>query len=245
MKLSILLALLSVCASVAHAGPVINIGSMYDYLDAEKTTYLKRVYNNGDQTAFVRINIHEMLFDEKGNVTEQLVEPPADATQRRGLVASPARLIVPVKGMQGTRLLYLGARDEERYYRVRFVPVMPEKEDQFAVTDEERETYKNAMSAGVNVMTGYGSVFFVRPEKTVFDTKVQDEAAHYRVTNAGNSSIEVDEFKDCSASKESDCAPTTKHIVRPGNSYGFDKEAGRVYRFNLVEGKKSTAVELK
>ena len=42
-------------------------------------------------------------------------------------MASPARLIVPAKGMQGTRLLHMGGRDTERYFRVRFVPVVPEK----------------------------------------------------------------------------------------------------------------------
>ena len=49
-------------------------------------------------------------------------------------MASPARLIVPAKGMQGTRLLHMGERDTERYFRVRFVPVVPEKEDEFAVS---------------------------------------------------------------------------------------------------------------
>ena len=64
-------------------------------------------------------------------------------------MASPARLIVPANGMQGTRLLYMGERDRERYFRVRFVPVVPEKEDEFAVSSEEREDYKKTLSAGV------------------------------------------------------------------------------------------------
>ena len=71
----------------------------------------------------------------------------------RRLMASPARLIVPANGMQGTRLLMMGERDRERYFRVRFIPVVPEKEDEFAVSAEEREQYKTTLSAGVNVMT--------------------------------------------------------------------------------------------
>jgi hypothetical protein len=35
---------------------------------------------------------------------------------------------------------------------------------------------------------------------------------------------------------ETDCEPTTKHHVRAGNTFEFEKKAGREYRFNLVEG---------
>jgi hypothetical protein len=46
----------------------------------------------------------------------------------------------------------------------------------------------------------------------------------------------IDEFKNCSLSDESDCGATTKHHVMAGKSFAFDKEAGREYRFKLVEG---------
>lgn len=236
---------LGLCATAAQAGPSINIGTVYDYMDGDKSTYLKRVFNGGDSTAFVRVNIYEMTFDAAGKATETpLTNQGSDAAQRKGLVASPARLIVPAKGMQATRLLYIGERDRERYYRVRFVPVVPEKADQFSVSDEERETYKESMSAGVNIMTGYGAIFFVRPKNTHFDTKIQDGPTEYRVDNKGNSTIVLDEFKDCSAKKESDCQATKKHHVRPGKSFSFTKESARVYRFNLVEGKTANKIEV-
>ncbi|WP_338806835.1 molecular chaperone [Pseudomonas chlororaphis] len=237
---------LGLCASAAHAGPNLNIGTVYDYMDGDKSTYLKRVFNSGDSTAFVRVNIFEITFDAKGNTTETPLDSAgSDASQRKGLVASPARLIIPAQGMQATRLLYMGERERERYYRVRFVPVVPEKEDQFNVSDADRELYKQSMSAGVNIMTGYGGIFFVRPKNTRFDTKIQDGPTEYRVANAGNSTIVLDEFKDCSVKNESDCQATQKHHLRPGMSFAFTKEAGRVYRFNLVEGSSSKEVEVK
>lgn len=228
---------LSLCATAAQAGPSINIGTVFDHMDGDKSTYLKRVFNRGDSTAFVRVNIYEMTFDAAGTATETPLDNQGDnAAQRKGLVASPARLIVPAKGMQATRLLYIGERDYERYYRVRFVPVVPEKADQFDVSDADREQYKEAMSAGVSVMTGYGAIFFVRPKNTRFETKIQDGPTEYRVENAGNSTIELDEFKDCSVEKESDCRATKKHHVRPGKVFSFAKEPARIYKFNLVEG---------
>jgi len=230
---------------LAYAGPNINVGVVYDYLDGDKSTYLKRVFNGGDSTAFVKINIMEILYSADGAAEEVPLKSQADGNARDGLMASPARLIVPSNGMQGSRLLFLGERDSERYFRVRFVPVVPEKEDEFAVSAEERETYRASLSAGVNVLAGYGTVFFVRPKNTRFDSRIEDSANRYSLSNRGNSVVVVDEFKDCAVANPLECRPVTKNHVLPGRAFTFEKEAGRVYRFNLVEGSGQKVHEVK
>ncbi|MDI3356609.1 molecular chaperone [Pseudomonas sp. UYIF39] len=239
-----LLWVLSVFCGTANAGPQINVGTVYDYLDADKSTYLKRVFNSGDATAFVKVNVLEIVYDADGAPKEIPVEAAVDGASRNGLMASPARLIVPAQGMQGTRLLYMGERDRERYFRVRFLPVVPENEDEFAVSSEEREDYKKNLSAGVNVMTGFGTVFFVRPKDARFETAINDTASRYELKNNGNTVVIVDEFKSCSLSNESDCGATTKHHVMAGKAFGFDKEKGREYRFNLIEGNSKKVLKI-
>ncbi|MHC8368386.1 molecular chaperone [Pseudomonas sp. ZT5P21] len=221
---------------VANAGPQINVGTVYDYLDGDKSTYLKRVFNSGDSTAFVKVNVLEIVYDADGKPQEVPVETAADGASRNGVMASPARLIVPAQGMQGTRLLYLGERDRERYFRVRFVPVVPAKEDEFLISHEEREDYKKTLSAGVNVMTGFGTVFFVRPKDARYDTVINDTPGRYELRNNGNTVLVIDEFKSCSLADEADCGATTKHHVMAGKTFEFDKEKGREYRFKLIEG---------
>jgi len=236
MKRLFLLSVLSVFGVTAKAGPQINVGTVYDYLDGDKSTYLKRVFNSGDSTAFVKVNVLEIVYGADGKPQEIPVENAADGASRNGVMANPARLIVPAQGMQGTRLLYLGERDRERYFRVRFVPVVPEKEDEFLVNEEEREDYKKTLSAGVNVMTGFGTVFFVRPKDARYDTVINDAPGRYVLRNNGNTVLVVDEFKSCSLSDETDCGATTKHHVMAGSTFEFDKEKGREYRFKLIEG---------
>ncbi|MCP2074257.1 UNVERIFIED_ORG: hypothetical protein J2Y77_003693 [Pseudomonas lini] len=232
--------------SAAQAGPQIGVGVVYDYLDGDKSTYMKRVFNGGTSTAFVKVNILEILYNEDGSYQEVPLQDQASAMAKDGLMASPARLIVPANGMQGTRLLFMGNRDKERYFRVRFVPVVPEAEDEFAVSAEEREAYKKErVAAGVKVLAGYGTVFFVRPKDTRFETVIDDNANRYVMRNNGNSVVVIDEFKDCVVKQENDCRPTTKHHVMAGRTFSFDKEAGREYRFTLIEGGKSKAVEIK
>jgi hypothetical protein len=227
-----------------QAGPQINVGTVYDYLDSDKSTYLKRVFNSGDSTAFVKVNILEIVYDADGSHREIPVQMQADGSGRDGLMASPARLIVPAKGMQGTRLLHMGARDTERYFRVRFVPVVPEKEDEFAVSSEERDAYKENLSAGVNVMTGFGTVFFVRPKNSRYDSVIDDSAGVYKLRNNGNTVVVIDEFRNCSLKNETECEPTTKHHILAGKTFEFEKKPGREYRFNLVEGTAKKALRI-
>ncbi|MFS2198664.1 molecular chaperone [Pseudomonas sp. Pseusp3] len=230
--------LFSMCA---QAGPSLQIGTFYDFMGANQSSFLKRIHNGGTSTAFVKIEIKEIFYEKNADSREEPLKIVEGST-RDGLVASPARLIVPAKGTQGTRLLYTGDRSKERYFRVRFLPVVPEKEDKFAVSDTEREIYEKDMSAGFNVMAGYGMVFFVRPANTRFDTKIDNTADRYQLKNNGNSVVVIDSFKDCAAKNEDDCKPTKKVHLIPGNDFAFEKQAGRVYRYNLIEDEKNTPV---
>lgn len=228
----------------AQAGPSLQIGTFYDFMKGNQSSYLKRIYNGGTSTAFVKVEIKEIFYQQNGASREEPLKS-VDGSTRDGLVASPARLIVPVKGTQGTRLLYTGDRSKERYFRVRFLPVVPEKEDKFAVSEAERVTYEKEMSAGFNVMAGYGMVFFVRPTTALFDTQVNNTAGRYQLKNNGNSVVVIDSFKDCSAKNQEDCKPTQKVHLIPGHDFSFDKQAGRVYRYNLIEDEKKTPTQVK
>ncbi|NWE20948.1 molecular chaperone [Pseudomonas sp. P7548] len=245
MKRLLMLCALSLFSLGALAGPQINVGVVYDYLGGDKSTYMKRVFNGGTSTAFVKVNILEMIYDEDGTYREVPLQNQAGAAARDGLMASPARLIVPANGTQGTRLLFMGNRDKERYFRVRFVPVVPQAEDDFAVTAAERDDYKDSLAAGVRVLAGYGTVFFVRPKNTRFDTAIKDDGTRYTLNNNGNSVVVIDEFKDCAAASPQECRPTLRHHIRAGHSYGFDKQPGREYRFSLIEGGETRKVEVK
>lgn len=88
---------------LAQAGPELNVGGLYDYLEEGKSTLLKRVRNGGDSTAFVKVSVVELVYDGSGPPREVALE--GLALEQRGLVVSPARLIVPSRGMQAVRLL--------------------------------------------------------------------------------------------------------------------------------------------
>ncbi|MGO3985431.1 molecular chaperone [Pseudomonas sp. SAS7] len=217
----------------ADAAPELNIGGLYDYLDGDKSTLLKRVRNSGDSTAFVKVSVAELVYDDAGVAHE--IDTDGLALEQRGLVASPARLIVPAQGMQAVRLLYRGARDKERYFRLRFMPVLPELGDGFAVDEQEAEQYRDSLTAGVNLLAGYGSLLFVRPAQARFNTPVKRENGQLTVVNEGNSTVVLDHFRQCQVAGEQ-CEPATKHHLLPGRSRQFEGHSQKVHQFELHEG---------
>ena len=82
------------------AAPKLNVGSMHDYIDSDKGTLLKRVRNSGDATAFVRVEISEIVYGADNKPTEQVIENTRLGNDKDGLVASPARMIIPAKSQQ-------------------------------------------------------------------------------------------------------------------------------------------------
>ncbi|WP_235200431.1 molecular chaperone [Pseudomonas monteilii] len=223
----------------AAAAPELNIGGLYDYLDGNKSTLLKKVRNGGDSTAFVKVSVVELVYDEAGVARE--IDTEGLPLEQRGLVASPARLIVPAKGMQAVRLLYRGSRAEERYFRLRFMPVLPELGDGFAVDEQQAQQYRDSLRAGVNLLAGFGSLLFVRPAQAHYHTPVRREGGQLTVANEGNATVVLDHFRQCNAPQQA-CEPATKHHLLPGRSRQFEGDVARIHQFELHEGDQRTAM---
>lgn len=222
----------------AIASPAINPGPMFGFLEDGKSAVLKRIYNSGTSTAFVKVVVQEIIYDAHGHPVEQ---PPkalstAPLAEQDTLLASPARMIIPADGMQSTRLLFMGRRDHERYYRVRFIPVLPSSADSFDQSADDQQAYKKDLAAQVTLLTGFGTLLFVRPDKVTFDTRLKDDKDTYSVHNAGNSVIALDFVKSCHADKANECSNIIQHYVLPGTTYTFTKEHNKVHSFVLQEG---------
>ncbi|WP_110972584.1 fimbrial biogenesis chaperone [Pseudomonas huaxiensis] len=241
MKTMLCALLLLVTAATVQAAPQINVGNLYDYLSGERSTLLKRIRNSGDTTAFVKVSVFELVYDAQGTITE--VAQDDLPLEQRPLIASPARLIVPASGMQTMRVLYRGERDKERYFRLRFVPVVPERGDGFAISEEDAQQYE-ALKAKVEILTGFGSLLFVHPSGTQYQTEVSSETQRFIVHNRGSSTVVLDHFNDCDASGKQ-CSVATKHHIRPGSDREFSRDSGRIYRFELIEGNERRRVEIK
>ncbi|WP_148872972.1 hypothetical protein, partial [Serratia marcescens] len=147
------------------AVPSINVGSLNEYIQPGKNTLGKRVSNSGSSTAYVRVTVDEIVFkggtySEQPLDSEKLINGIGD-----GLISSPARMIIPAKGQQTNRLVYTGSREKEKYFRVRYIPVIPENGGEFEISADEVKKYESQINAGVTVLTGFGTIVTVLPDQ--------------------------------------------------------------------------------
>ncbi len=140
--------------------------------------------------------------------------------------------------MQATRFIYMGERERERYFRVRFVPVKPQDDEITGLPPQQQ------ISAGVSIMTGFGTILFVAPKETRYDTRIDRENGVLYVENRGNATVILDYLELCDK-KETSCSQPEKMHLLPGVKKRVSEEATRMVRFELIEGKKSAFREFK
>jgi P pilus assembly chaperone PapD len=235
---------ISVLSASAHATPVIGIGSMYDVMTPEMQSMTKRIYNTGDSTAFVRVEILEINPANKQMKSEVPQKELSGATpERNRLIVTPQRLIIPPAGFQAVRILWPGERKNERYFRIRFTPVMPETDDSFGLDQKAVSEYrKNTLHAGLNVLTGYGTIVIVQPEKPQFNTVIDSAGtAGITIKNNGNATVSLDNIRQCKAAN-TDCGTVTREFILPGRTHVVQKKDGYKTNFTLIEGNNKRAL---
>jgi P pilus assembly chaperone PapD len=231
------IALLS-ASSVASAVPQISIGSMYEFIEADKSTLLKRIRNNGDQTAYIRTEVSEIIYQGDGKKIERKLNANEVARGNiDGLVFTPSRIIIPAKAMQSGRLVFAGKRNQERYFRVRFTPVLPKDQYEFNQSKQDYDAYRQKLNAGINILTGFGAMVIVRPENARYNTQIDRAGQVVSFKNNGNSTVFIDGIKECINKK---CAPENSVFLLPGKTHQIHQKANHSLQFILQEGSKST-----
>lgn len=218
------------------AGPAINVGALNEYVYSGKNTLAKRIYNTGDATAFVRVTVSEIVYKGQAPAEEVPLDNEAIIDGKgSGIISSPPRLIIPAGGMQTNRLVITGPRDKEAYYRVRYIPVMPKNMDEFALNKDEINKYQSTINASVAVMTGFGTIVTVQPDKVHFDTQITEKGNTLRISNNGNASVVIAGLKSCDINLKNCNAPANIQL-RPGRSLERDIVPQKIWHYTLTEG---------
>ncbi|WP_246796400.1 hypothetical protein [Burkholderia perseverans] len=220
----------STASGPAPSGPKLNVGGLYDYLPGDTSSIMKPIRNDGDETGFVAVEIKRIVFDADDHLHES--PQPSDGALEDRLIVSPNRLIVPPQGARSTRILYVGKREVEQYFRVRYLPVQPSRKAGFDVSPEVE---RRAARAGIKVLIGYGEIVFVRPSHEHYDTRFDDTPDALRIVNHGNTTVVLDNYR-VSARSHADDEPS-RHFILPGRTLTVKKQDVRSIAFDLEEGR--------
>lgn len=225
----------------AFSAPVINVGSLNEYIHGNN--FAKRISNSGTSTAFVRVTVDEIMFSGSEAIEKPLDTRALVEGKGTGLLSSPPRLIIPANGTQTNRLLFIGERDRERYYRVRYIPVIPDDINEFNLSEKEVNNYRENIDTQVTVLTGYGAIMTVLPEKVKFNTSIVEDAGRIKVINNGNASIILDAVKECDSNGRN-CTNPLIHSLRPGMHFERSVKPGKTLHYTLIEGRKKKPLRM-
>lgn len=228
--------MLLMSAFSVYAGPMLNVGALNEFIQPNSNTLAKRIYNSGDVTAFVRVEISEIFFNTDNSYLEKPIEMDSIVNGKAsGLISSPPRLIIPADGRQTNRLLFVGNRDVERYFRVRYIPVIPAHADEFGLSERIASEYAKTINAGLTVLTGFGTIITVQPTHQKFNTVLYGRNHILDVTNKGNTSVVLSGLKACDINLNN-CSESVNVQLRPGKNVKRISDIGKVWSYTLIEG---------
>ena len=180
-----MIASLGVPASPAHSELVLS--QLIVTLDAaSKERDDIEIWNNSDERAYVVAEPSEVLAP--GTSTEsRRIEPDPE---KRGLLVSPARMILEPGQRKLVRVAAIGPRQEqERVYRITVKPVVGE------ISSPE---------TGLKLLIGYDVLVLVRPPSARPSLSVTRSGDKLTFRNNGNASLELADGKQC-GSNEKNC----------------------------------------
>ncbi|MCA8180529.1 molecular chaperone [Burkholderia vietnamiensis] len=219
----------------AFAGtPKINIGGLYDYMPGNTSSLMKMIRNDGDETGFVKVEIKRVTFGAQGEIHESAQVD--DGSLQNRLIVSPNRLIVPPDGARSARILYVGERGTEQYFRVRYLPVEPSRKGGFDVSPDVEKKFADA---GVKVLVGYGEFLFVRPTHEHYDTVFQQSPGKLVIVNHGNSTVILDDYRTTAAGQDEPGEPVRRFVL-PGRTMNVATSSLKELDFELMEGENTT-----
>lgn len=178
------------------------------------------VRNLDEEREYVEITVNRVLNPGGWPSERQTAANSAEL----GLVATPAKLVLPPKGAHVVRLITTQPNGEaERIYRVAVVPKVPELADS---------------RSGVKVIVGYEMLVIVRPKDLRPALEVQRTGKRLTLKNVGNTNVLVPTVRQC---RGSNCRSTSGIRVYVGRTEIIDlPEDGPVEAVLVVAGKSWT-----
>lgn len=191
-----------------------------DFLPDSNITEDVLLINESDsETLFIDVDI--LQVSEPGTEKEQRLV--VDDPSKIGLIATPAKVILPPGSRRNVRLVnMLDERDSESIFRVNFSPVAAE-------TDRNENE--------IRLMLGYQALVIVRPDNPVIDLDSQRKDGEITLANNGNTNVFLERVRQCTDSELTECVPLGDRRLYPGNNASIELNGEGTVVFDVYDGK--------
>lgn len=192
------------CLSTLASASMMLDRTILTFRDGEAPRHDVSVTNPDNENLYLEVTV----LDVRDPGTDAEVREPVKDPESIGLIASPAKLMVPPGEERIIRLVNLnGHSDTERVYRVNVTPVPPPME---------------AKAMAIRVLIAYQLLVFVDPREIRRDLRVERKDGQLHFHNAGNVNVLLTEGSQCAVKGSKDCEDLPGKRLYPGNRLAVD-----------------------
>ncbi|QNP44556.1 fimbria/pilus periplasmic chaperone (plasmid) [Sphingomonas daechungensis] len=192
-----------------------------DLAKTDETRADIEIWNNSDERSYILAEPSEIVG--AGSSEERRVTEPDP--EKRGLLVSPARMILEPGQRKLLRVAAIGARsDRERVYRVTVKPVTGEL---------------SAAESGLKLLVGYDVLVLVRPTAPLPRLAASRDGRQLVFRNDGNASLELVDGSQCTSPK-TNCVPLPGKRLYAGARWAVPLKSDGAVSYTVVVNGKAT-----
>lgn len=179
VKISLILVLLAKTSTVLAAGIILD-RSIIDFISTEPPRHDVTVINQGDDIAYVKVEVLEVLNPGTEKEERNIITNP----ERIQFVASPSKLAIPPGGRKQVRLVNLAPPGKEKIFRVSFTPVLPPLEEK-------------TEGLGVKFVVAYQVLALIHPAQPTENLIIKRDPNSISFHNQGNTYALISNVRQC------------------------------------------------
>jgi len=171
-----------------------------------------RLTNNGADTLYINLNLHEVLDPATSDTNTKLLSDPT----QDGILVHPRQLVLqPGQSRSARVVLSRRVEQQDRVFRLNLEPMVG---DALVAQTDKRE-------AGVKMLLGYKLLVLARPDELQPDVKMQREKHKVVFENNGNTSVLLRKLSVCE-SENSACTDLAPNRLYPNEILTVAMPAG-------------------
>ena len=179
VKIGLILGLLAKSSTELAAGIILD-RSIIDFSSTEPPRHDVTVINQGDDIAYVKVEVLEVLNPGTEKEERNIITNP----EQIQFVASPSKLAIPAGGRKQVRLVNLAPPGKEKIFRVNFTPVLPPLEEK-------------TEGLGVTFVVAYQVLALIHPAQPTENLIIKRDPNSISFHNQGNIYALISNVRQC------------------------------------------------
>lgn len=175
-----------------QASATVQPVNLVEYISPEQDFIVTEVFNGEDKTAFVRVEAEEVNdFKDKNIDRRKINEVEGD-----NIAIVPSKFITPADSSSSVKVYFTKGREQDRLYRLKYVPVRGKERAEFAGSDAHGEE-ETAAAIGIDLVFSQGVL--VPKKNPSYSYSITNNNGEIVAINTGDSFFRLRNMNKCTS----------------------------------------------